>query len=70
MISLRQKPWSILTSGYARVVLTVGEVGFSHVSCTGNERGLEDCTVGNLTSQTCSQAGIAQCFNGNDTYYL
>ena len=45
---------------------TSQEVRFSHVSCTGNERGLEECTVGNFTSHNCSQAGIVQCFNGND----
>ena len=45
---------------------TSQEVRFSHVSCTGNERRLEECTVGNLTSHNCAEAGIAQCFNGND----
>ena len=42
------------------------DVGFSYVSCTGNEKRLEECTVGDLTSHHCSQAGIAQCFNGNE----
>ena len=45
---------------------TSQEVGFSSVSCTGNERRLEECTVGNFTSHNCAEAGIAQCFNGND----
>ena len=39
-------------------------VGFSHVICTGNERGLEECIIGNLTSHSCTQVGIVQCFNG------
>ena len=54
-----------LNTDFVRVELTSQEIGFSYVNCTGNERGLENCTVGNLTSHTCSQAGIAQCYNGS-----
>ena len=43
---------------------TVQEVGFSHVHCTGNEMGLEECTVENLTSHSCTQVGIFRCFSG------
>ena len=42
------------------------DIGFSYVSCAGNEKRLEECAVGDLTSHHCSQAGIAQCFNGNE----
>ena len=44
------------------------EIGYSHINCTGNEVGLEKCTIGNLTSEPCLQAGIAVCFNGNKDY--
>ena len=41
------------------------EIGYSHVSCAGNEERLEECTVGNFTSHNCSEVGIVfQCFNG------
>ena len=55
---------NFLLKGYLEVEPT--KVGFSNVSCTGEEEGLEECTVGNLTSHNCSEVGIVlQCFNGN-----
>lgn len=50
-------------TAYANVV-SDGNVGYSHVNCTGDESGLIECTIGNLTSQTCTQAGIVHCLNG------
>ena len=46
------------------MVPTDREVGFSYVSCAGDERRLEECSVGDLTSPKCSEVGITQCFNG------
>ena len=53
-------------TGYVGVNVTVSDrrVGFSHVICTGNAKGLEECIIGNLTSHNCSEVGIVQCFNG------
>ena len=53
---------SFLNTGYANVVHD-REVGFSYINCTGDEGGLEECSVGNLTSHNCTKAGIIHCFN-------
>ena len=44
--------------------LSGSELGYSYVNCNGNEERLEECTIGSLTSHTCSQVAVLQCFNG------
>ena len=51
-------------AGYVEVSAT--EVGYSHVSCTGDEDNLEECTItDDVTTDFCSHVGIVhQCLNG------
>jgi hypothetical protein len=61
----KQKGSTYGIGSYVGVNVTVSDrrVGFSHVICTGNAKGLEECIIGNLTSHNCSEVGIVQCFN-------
>ena len=55
--------------GYREVQTT--ESGFSHIICTSEEKGLNECIIGDLTSHSCSHVGIVQCFNGKSgTVYI
>ena len=42
-------------------------VGYAHIECQGTESTLEECAVGQLTSEPCSHlAVVSQCSNSEE----
>ena len=56
---------------YLQVNSSLSGVGYSYVNCSGREEGLEECTIGNLTSHNCSHVAlILKCLDGNIYIYM
>ena len=42
--------------------------GYDHIKCQGTEQALEECEIGEVTSQMCNHVAVSQCSHGIPVY--
>ena len=51
-----------ISKGYVKI--EPYEHGYNHIECQGTEQALEECEIGEVTSQMCDHVAVSQCSYG------
>ena len=55
-----------ISKGYVKV--EPYDYGYERIECQGTEQALEECEIGEVTSQMCDQVAVVQCSYGIQVY--